>query len=373
MTSFFHDLEDQLRTAAHQRAAGAPPEAPRPWTRRGWLAGGARAVPVALAVAVTLVIVGGALFLLGHRGGQPPMPPASGGLDSAVAALVQKTPRDQLRRELRYMSAATRSAMSSPACRTQSSSRQRVIPGAPGAALLATLGVLRRPATGADRLARRYLPEIATYAGYTRRVAVTGGTRYYVLAGRSEPHDGVPSDGCFELEKRALQRELPTIPPALRAATQQLQSAFIARDRGMADAPPVDEVCVVNIHGNGNGYECGVAATQIRLGEPPIVNGHAFTGVVPDGVHAVTLAFGNSGAVHPVTVPVHDNFFAVHLPATAPDEQPSVVTWLAPDGRVIRTVRGPSSACGRHVTACAPMGLSAASSSATTANLAPTH
>ena len=36
-------------------------------------------------------------------------------------------------------------------------------------------------------------------------------------------------------------------------------------------------------------------------------------------------------------------------------------------------VRGPSSACGRHVTACAPMGLSAASSSATTTNLAPAH
>ena len=64
MSSFFDQLEAQLRSAAQAHASktgSGPAAAPRP---RRWL----RAVPVLASVAVVVAVVGGALALLGHGG-----------------------------------------------------------------------------------------------------------------------------------------------------------------------------------------------------------------------------------------------------------------------------------------------------------------
>jgi hypothetical protein len=128
---------------------------------------------------------------------------------------------------------------------------------------------------------------------------------------------------------------------------------------------------------NGNGFACGDTAVQIRHGEPPVDSGGMFTGIVPDGVSSVSLVFGGTThAVHPVAAPVRDNFYAVRVPLAAPNNQPSVIKWLAADGRVSKTVTVPNvaalrNACRDRPVACAPMRLSASSSSATTAKLTP--
>ena len=229
MTSFFHDLEEQLRSAARRQTSGAgeaspdmPVHSPPPRRRWRWLAGGARALPVAVAVAVTLAVVVGALVLHGHRGGQSPTPPASGGGGNAFATLILKTPKAQLQRELALMGAATKTVQRSAACRVAQPRTAPQIHGVPGQALLSTLGALRRPASAADRRARGSIsvmgPGVAVYAGAARRVATIAGTRYYIVPIRQDPAAGVPSRRCFALQKAVLVKALPTFPEALRRA-----------------------------------------------------------------------------------------------------------------------------------------------------------
>ncbi len=158
MTSFFSDLEDQLRAAAREHTSGtsapSPQKPPRPGPRRRWLASGARLVPVGLAVAVALAVLVGALVLLGHRGGQSPAGPAAHPANG-IAALIQHTPTPQLHRELALMGAATKKVLGSPACHVAETFTAHQIHGRPGQDLLSTLGVLRRPATAADRAGGR--------------------------------------------------------------------------------------------------------------------------------------------------------------------------------------------------------------------------
>jgi hypothetical protein len=380
MTSFLQDLEDQLRAAAQARTssqtAPSPDERPRPHARRRWLTRWARLAPVAVAVAVTLAVVVGALVLLGHRGGGAPAAPASRPPQGALKAILSHTPRKTLRQEIGYTAAANRTAMSSPVCRSQTPPRESVIHGAPDAGMISALGVLRGRATPADHLHPQDLPQDPTYAAYARRVLTAGGTTYYLVPIHDDPGAGVPSDRCFDLEKQALQRELPHIPAALRATTQALQTAVINLDRDLVGAGPVDEVCVVTVVHNGNGFSCGATATQIRHGVPPENDGGTLRGIVPDGVREVRLTVA-ARAGHTVTVAVHDNFYAVPVPGATTNVHPvSAVTWLAADGRVLKTVTTPSlatlaGACRNHPSACAPMQLSASSSSATTAKITP--
>ncbi len=379
MTSFFSDLEDQLRAAAKQRtgtqATRSPGQSPRRNRRRRWLTGGARLVPVAVAVAVTLAVVAGALVLLGHRGSQSPAAPASRPPQVGLKAILSHTPRKTVRQEIAYTAAATRRAMASPVCRTRIPNRESVIHGAPDTAMLSALGVLRRPGAAADHLRPQDLPQDPTYAAYARRVLTARGATYYLVPIHDDPRAGVPSDDCFALEKQELQRELPQIPAALRATTQAIQAAVIKLDR-LVRTGPVDEVCVVTVVHNGNGFSCGVTVEEIRHGEPPSNDGGTILGIVPDGVSAVRLSF-TAPAGRVVTAGVRDNFYAVHAPGVTGSHPVSAVTWLAADRHVLKTVTTPSSAalaktCAAHPAACAPMALSASSSSsATTAKVTP--
>lgn len=370
MTSFFHDLEDQLRTAAREHTSGtgapSPQKPPRPGRRRRRLASGARLVPVGLAVAVALAVLVGALVLLGHRGGQspagPPAHPANG-----IAALIQHTPTGQLHRELALMGAATKKVLGSPACHVAETFTAHQIHGRPGQDLLSTLGVLRRPATAADRLAADESspagPGMSVYAGATRRIARIGGNAYYIVPIRQDPAGGFPSARCFALQKSALAQALPKAPAALREPTQALQAAFIAYDSGLAAKPPVDGICLVTVQGHGSGMECGDTSAEIRHGVPPADDNGRFSAVVPDGVASVTLSFPAAGGqrARSLTTTVHNNFYAVEAGASAPFKPGSpTVIWRSEDGRVLHTFSQPEPAsvkqvCRQHPEACLPL------------------
>src|SRR5947209_8300211 len=108
MSSFFDDLEAQLRTAAHAHAgaSAATAEARRGRHRlRQWLRAGRGAAPVLASILVAVAIAGGALLLVGPRGhgGAVGSPPPGGGIGSIIA----HTPKRQLRRELGYVTAAS--------------------------------------------------------------------------------------------------------------------------------------------------------------------------------------------------------------------------------------------------------------------------
>jgi len=321
-------------------AASRGPRRPYPRLRR-WL----RAAPVLAAALVALAVVGGALVLLGRGHG-----PASGSRPpgEGIRALIAHTPRRQLQRELGYVFAAMGPVQSSKACRSHQPSGVTYIEGSPGRDLLSILGVLRRPATPADRFNPARLGQAPNvYRAYIRRAFAAGGVSAYIVPARFDPAAaGIPSDRCLALETAAFNRYLPRIPARLRRPTRQIEAAIIAYFRTIASQSPRDTVCLVSVAGSQTGSSCGITskgieagfATENSLGTPL----DTFSGIVPDGVAAVTLLFPGRAPPHAVTTRVEGNVYAVHfsldavpLSRSSPSPSPTVI-WRSPQGRVLK-------------------------------------
>ena len=94
MSKFFEELEAQLHAAARAQTGEEPPITEQSRPRHGWLRSWGRAVPVALAVAVTAAVVVVALTVQGRRaphapstsaaaaGSAPKRPPAAGATET---------------------------------------------------------------------------------------------------------------------------------------------------------------------------------------------------------------------------------------------------------------------------------------------------
>jgi hypothetical protein len=353
---------ERLVTGSADAAAGVGELPPARRRRRGWLRTSIGVVPVLAAVLVPLAVVGAALTLLGRGGhGTPPTPPAGGG----IGGLIAHTPQRQLRREVAYIEAATTSVLNTKTCRLKPAPKGvTFVIGSPGADLLSILGVLRRPATPADRLQGLQnllagTPDI--YRSHVRRAFSSAGTSYYIVPTRTDRAISTPSDRCFALEAAALDRELPKIPASLRQQTRELASAMIAYIRGVVTHAPRDGICLVTAGSNENGGSCGIAAAQIESGEATQDDNGTYIGIVPDGVATVTLTFPAS-AGHPgrsVTTPVRSNVYAVFVAHDLPlnaHSTPTVI-WRTAQGRVLKRIAPPTAAdeaalCRREPIAC---------------------
>jgi hypothetical protein len=388
MSSFFDDLEAQLHAAARARSGArhVAVEPPPRRSRRTWLRAGARTAPLVVAVSTAIAVVVAALVLVGHGHRQPPSPPASPPPAGGLGPVLGNTPPRQLRQELSYIGAATKQVMSSPACQVAQPPRASFIHGFPGHQLLSILGVLRRPATPADRLSASLTDFGAQkiYAGHTRLARVAAGTSYYIVPTRANPAVGSPPARCFALQVTALQRERSNIPAALWPATRSLQARLLAYVRGLAAHGPYDTICLVTVSRNSSGGGCGDTAATIEHGSAGTSDDQGtFSGLVPDGVASVTLRFPSSHgrAAHSVTAAVIGNIFAVHVGVEAhtgrPPDQPAVI-WRSAQGRVLKTIPVPSAAaaaryCRQHPIPCiAVTGISESSSSSGSATTSTT-
>lgn len=366
MTSFFHDLEAQLRTAAQQRTGADPAPAQSPVPKRNRLSRGLRTLPVLAAVAVTLAVMIGALLVLvpGHSH-TPPTPPAGGGL----GAIFDGQTAAQVQRELHYITQATRSAQQSAACRQTLASHfhVRLIPGRPSQALLGVLGVLRRSPTAADHLATNQLDgDQPIYGSSIRRAFRAGGTSSYIYVERDTGSE-YPSDRCLALQVQALNRALPTIPLPWRTRTQTLQARLVAYERKLKALLPQDNLCFVMKADNGESTSCGIPASQIsKAGVAPENISDIMGGIVPDGVASVTLRYPAHGG-HPArsfTSTVHGNAYAMRVTGISDSARgtptnggaPTTV-WRGADGRVLKVITSPTraaarKACQAHPLAC---------------------
>jgi hypothetical protein len=314
------------------------------------------------AFVVVLVVVGGALALLGHGGhpasSPPPSPPAGGG----YGAIVAKTPQRQLRREMGYISAATRPVLKSPACRLEQPTGVTFIHGSPDPQLLSVLGVLRRPARPFDRIDQTLLSGMPdnVYAGHLRRAFSAGGTSYYIVPARPNRAAEVPSTRCFDLQAAALADYLPKIPVALRKPTKALEAALIAYAHQLAAHASGDMFCLVTVGGNGTGASCGMTAAELKQGVPPENDGGTFVGVVPDSVASVTLHFRAAGGqpAKSISATVKDNVYVARTgEARTRPLQPTSIIWRSAQGHVIKTISAPTpaqaaAACRTHPLAC---------------------
>jgi hypothetical protein len=179
--------------------------------------------------------------------------------------------------------------------------------------LASTLGVLRRAPTVTDRLDPRMVARLGQLQVSRTAIRALGvsadGQRWYVVPARGARGDQPWPASCL--------RALPS--------TQRRRIEALQRPR-----PSGSEICLVSAHHDTCGTTLSelsgrgvLRATGVRGARTVVV------GLVPDGVRAVTLAYGSSER----TFPVRDNFysFAVALP---PDRAaaPSLVTWQLASG-----------------------------------------
>ena len=364
MSSFFDSLEAQLGSAARARTASADPsDVPASRRRRrglGWLSAGVAVAPILAGVLVTLVVVGAALVLAGHRGHGPTAPQGSPPPGQNITAIIAHTPQRQLRRELSYITTATAGVEKSRACRLQQPAGVTYIHGSPGPDLLSILGVLRRPATPADRLnpeAVAGTPDI--YRAYVRRAFSVGGISYYIVPARYDRAASIPSDHCFALQAAALKRALPTIPASLRQPTRELQAAMVADYESMAAHAPRDTICFVYVSRHDTGTECGIPPRAISEGQAGQQDQGGYSGVVPDGVATVTLTFPAT-RVRPaqtMTVSVNNNVYTARVSTSSFSLSPPTVVWRSAQRRVLKrwsppTAAARASACEQEPLAC---------------------
>jgi hypothetical protein len=369
---FFDELGAELERAAHRRLS----ERPR---RVGSLAGrlrlwswsrGLSALIVAVGAAAAVAVAVIALVALHHGGspsshpvapattpsrsrfGPPPHEPASiprGVADDAIAnAYNAAWKTDQT---CRPTGGPVRGATTDK--------------GTPSAAMLATLPVLRRPATSADKLpARLYFhgqlsPGLGgeVYVHYIRRVRVADGTTFYLVPatklGRA-PLSPAAADHCYRLLVAALRSELPTVPPAERSATLRYGKADFAAARYNLETSSLHEgVFLFNEFATGGGgADGGQTPSTIRqtgmLGEggggnppEPIV----MDGIVPAGVATVTLQFPatrhGTKQLPPLnaTGDVINNVFVIPIPTLFQrGAWPATAIWRSASGQIVKTV-----------------------------------
>lgn len=292
---------------------------------------GAAGVALAVAVAVLAVILVGR----GHRPAplavhqSPPVtsPPSQGTPASYLNMAYQETVRQD------------------PACSyaPQQLGTPRLSDAAPSRSLLSAFGVLRRPATTADRLSQSdsTLRFRVVYERYIRRARVIDGTSYYLIPGQSALP---PPLRCVSEQRAALERLVTPLPSVRRAAIMQAGTRMLAQERrARLDLPsrPYDSLALVGIGRDAGGTCCATAS-----GAPSIsISGTIADGVVPDGVASVSLYYATTRsqnvstiiakATRVVTATVTSNLYVVNLGSHGRPE-PSAVVYRSASGAVIR-------------------------------------
>lgn len=150
--------------------------------------------------------------------------------------------------------------------------------GTPGAGMLSTLAVLRRPATGADRLpASLYFHGrllgpgrwADVYVRSIRRARVADGITFYLVPaaklGRL-PLSPAAANRCYQLTVAALRAELPTVPPAKRGATLRYGDAEFAVGRYNLETSSVHEGVFLfeQFSAGGGGADGGQSPSTIQ-------------------------------------------------------------------------------------------------------------
>jgi hypothetical protein len=192
----------------------------------------------------------------------------------------------------------------------------------------AIVGALRRPAEARDRSREADLAVAKIH------------TPYLVDLGSVRAVGQTPlGESAFALYVRT---DLEQVPPSWRRSQPSggAQGVYVAvhgRFGGIgADGPyPLSMIESGTAWGTHEVPSGGPEAEQLRAEAPDaLTKGRYFTAVVPDGVAAVELRFGDDPVERH---PVHDNVVVAHIEATG--DRLSDIKWLSADGTTLRTVR----------------------------------
>lgn len=360
MSKFFEELEAQLHDAARAQAEarqpGTDPTRPGRSRLRSW----SRAIPVALALAVTAAVVVGVALTL-HASStrtaatnKPRTPivgsPAQkavvyGGGGMQVLGTLGHLSGKQQHELSAYVFPAQVKASKRSAC-TPAPPRPTLSEGTPSRETLSILGVLRRPAARTDlpRVPHASQPLYpidanSVYVRYVRRALVKDRVSYYIIPAASVVEDPQFSARCRATQVAVLRSETPRIPAEDRSSTLALQARWLAL---FAHTQPTGgAVCLSDFAASGaGGGTCSTAAEVERSGEMES-EGSTLSGIVPDGVATVSLHYPAAKGLPALTVTtgVAGNLFAASVSRMAETGNwPPTITWRSATGQVIKTI-----------------------------------
>jgi type II secretory pathway pseudopilin PulG len=293
----------------------------------------------------------------------------------AVPALAGDGPGARRRQQARefaiYNRALREVQQANPSCRKLVYPHRPATHAAPDAALLSTLGVLRRPANDGDRtldvgFEGPILRGAGVFSDYVRLARVAFGASFYVVPvqdTRGYPH---PSARCLKLDRRQLDHDLAALPARRRRAYARHLHTILGYQEHQLRHKPLEGAWLIDrSRGGGGGGTYTVAQLQRGApfsgfwspGHPVLVDG-----LLPDGVASITaiyrartatvLSFPRPGhkprrrRVHApaltVNAPVVGNVVAFKVRRPGELSRPDLVQWLDAAGNVIRQVNGPS-------------------------------
>ena len=308
-----------------------------------------------VAVAVVGVLAGYVLF---GSGGPTPQPVPAAQLSGNISTIIRHTPPRRLHREVEYIRSAEKSALGSEACEVKSpyagfpfDDKVTYLTGRPGRDLRSLLGVLRHPATRADRVTPTLASAVGgvpgVYRHWVREALTADGVTYYIVPTRSDRAGLIPSSSCVARQTAAITREMASSPQHLRQTTLALQAAL----RGYLEKLlPLDTVCLVSICRNvpggvANGSsDCGISAAQIKRTFWNSEGQGVYAGIVPDGAATVQLSLNATSIRRAGTGTVKNNVFVVHAKHGAsanPLAQPTI-TWRNANGQLVKRFASPT-------------------------------
>ena len=215
--------------------------------------------------------------------------------------------------------------------------------GLPGAALLSTLGVLRRPASPTDAPPSRYVTGAragvrGVYVRDIRRARVAFGTSFYVLPAF---YGGKISAQCAATVRAQLHRELTHIHGPLKASTLEFGRLAIAGES------PSQSVALLSLASNGTSNELEMSLADIESRPYLAGNGTITYGLVPDDVANIDVRYQPAapvGSPQPsattITIRPVNNVFVFKLPHRREPGQ-FRITWRSVHGTAIRTFSQP--------------------------------
>jgi hypothetical protein len=319
---------------------------------RAWLRLIGRNVPVALFVVMALVIAVVAVAVLHHRHAgtsAAPIPATAPGSRRHPKLIGQPSPA-QRAIEADIGQAAKETIQSDHAC-VSNNRGPTTVHGAPGPALLAQLGVLRRPATPSATLLTLlrggFSAGSRVYIDYIRLARIDYGRAFYLIPEGNPSGLGSIPARCYTDMRARLKHIMVNLSASERATalTQQAQEFQSMRQRTNQPGLCFAVVTTRQVR-PPNGVNSGCSPTTsfrqaglgggIGLGDR--AGGQIFAAIVPDIVATVTLQFTASSKdpARTLTSRAINNVVVFKIPPrTAHADFPTTITRRTANGQII--------------------------------------
>lgn len=342
------EVRQELYETAARRAA-AP--------RRRWWPAAVRTLPVAAAVAVTLVVLVALLALKpGHVHPSHQQPAVSQGTPPPVPTPLPPSLSHYLDRAGKALKSEDRACDGPVSYRSIAPRAASIRSGLPPRSMLSAFSVLARPATKDDRrmmalMKRHGRDRLAGYGGVylsdIREAQYHYGGGYFLVPVADANGERTPVR-CDREELMAVARAVAHATRAIRGRVLRHTAALIAYQRYNQEHP--EGICLAHLNDRGfGGGGCGETANDLEQGigggitggEGDKEGGSIEAGIIPDGVATVTVQYparrshaGRRFRGFTTTAPVVNNVVVVNVPPGV-DDAHRTVTWRAASGAVI--------------------------------------